>query len=58
MIHNESEDQTSVVCLDDDCNVGIVDVDGDGVPDYILLNIRWAITSISALASIIFYKMM
>lgn len=49
-MHNEST-QTSAVCLDDDCNIILTDMDGDGIPDYVSIRIRWVLATIFAIAS-------
>ena len=56
-MHNEST-QTSAECVDDDCNVILVDVDGDGIPDYVSIRIRWLLASIFAVASGIFSQIL
>jgi len=56
-MHNDSElNQMSATCLDDDCNIGVVDIDGDGIPDYVVLRIRWIVSILISLASMIVYK--
>jgi hypothetical protein len=52
-MRNDTIKQLSVACLDDDCNVGLIDEDGDGLPDYVILRIRWIIATIISLASVI-----
>ena len=49
-MHNEST-QTSADCLDSDCNVVLIDIDGDGIPDYVSLRIKWIFATIVAAAS-------
>lgn len=50
-MRNDTIQQLSVACLDDDCNVALIDEDGDGVPDYVVLRIKWVIFTIVSLAS-------
>jgi len=50
-MRDDTIQQLSVACLDDDCNVGLIDEDGDGVPDFVVLRIRWIILTIVSLAS-------
>ena len=52
-MRNDTIQQLSVACLDDDCNVGLIDEDGDGVPDFVILRIRWIIVTIVSLTSAI-----
>ena len=53
-MHNDANtDNSRVLCLDDDCNVGVLDVDGDGVPDYLVLRLRWIVASALTIAGMI-----
>lgn len=55
-MRNDSEEKLlSAVCLDSDCNVGVIDEDGDGIPDFVVLRIRWVVSAIVTIASTITY---
>lgn len=48
-------EQSSAVQLDLDSNVQVVDVDGDCIPDYVVIKLRWLIGSIIAMVSTVVY---
>jgi hypothetical protein len=47
----------SAECLDDDCNVVMIDVDGDGIPDYVAVKLRWILAILGSLMTSIFYML-
>lgn len=56
-MHNDTDNdpiKKSAVCLDDDCNVMILDTDGDGKPDYVVLRISWLLSVATSIVSVIY----